>query len=412
MRPMAVGPVPDRSTGGAVVGIPGVHPRAALSWIAVAAAYLTAVLAVVTAVVVPAEAAAAPVQRPSTSAPKLGRALDRLVAAGVPGAVVLVRDGRRTIRLTRGFADPAHKVRMTVADRFRVGSITKTFVSTVVLQLAGEGRLALDDTLERWLAGLVPNGQAITIAQLLNHTSGLFDYTLDPAVLRPYLRGDLRFDWPPRQLVARAITHPPLFAPAARWSYSNTGYVLLGLVVQAATGGSLRAQLQRRIFGPLRLRHTTFATTPRIVGRHAHGFLVRGKRPARDVSVFSPSFGWAAGAIVSTATDIARFYRALLRGRLLRPDLLAAMKTTVAMGPPGESYGFGLWHTASMGLSPTNRLACGTVWGHDGDFPGYLSYAFSSEDASHQMVLLVNTDSLRRPAQRALLQVGDIAACG
>jgi len=232
-----------------------VHPRAALSWIAVAAAYLTAVLAVVTAVVVPAEAAAAPVQRPSTSAPKLGRALDRLVAAGVPGAVVLVRDGRRTIRLTRGFADPAHKVRMTVADRFRVGSITKTFVSTVVLQLAGEGRLALDDTLERWLPGLVPNGQAITIAQLLNHTSGLFDYTLDPAVLRPYLRGDLRFDWPPRQLVARAITHPPLFAPAARWSYSNTGYVLLGLVVQAATGGSLRAQLQRRIFGPLRLPH-------------------------------------------------------------------------------------------------------------------------------------------------------------
>jgi len=375
------------------------------------AACLLTVLVAVSAAVSPAEAAPAAPGRLATSVPRLRTALDRLVAAGAPGAVVLVRDGNRTVRLARGFADRARKTPMRVTDRFRVGSVTKTFVATVVLQLAGEGRLSLGDTVERWLPGLVPNGQAITVRQLLNHTSGLFDYTEDPAVLKPYLHGHLTVARAPRTLVARAVVHPPVFAPGARWSYSNTGYILLGLIVEAAAGDSLASELQQRIFAPLGLRGTTFDSSPRISGRHAHGYLAIGKGPARDVSVFSPSFAWAAGAIVSTADDVARFYRALLHGQLLRPDLLAAMKMTVAQGPPGESYGLGLWKTSSMGLSPTNTVACGSVWGHDGDFPGYLTDAFSSEDGTHQMVVLVNTDSLRRPAQRALVRVGDIAAC-
>jgi D-alanyl-D-alanine carboxypeptidase len=324
---------------------------------------------------------------------------------------VLVRDGDRTVRLARGLANRAGKAPMRVTDRFRVGSVTKTFVSTVVLQLVGEGRLSLDDTVERWLPGLVPNGQRVTIRQLLSHTSGLYDYTQDPSVLKPYLRGHLRVVRAPRTLVARAMKHRPLFTPGAEWSYSNTGYILLGLILEAAGGDSLGAQLQQRIFTPLGLRRTTFDTSPRISGRHAHGYFALGKRALRDVSVFSPSFAWAAGAIVSTADDLARFYRALLQGRLLRPDLLDAMKTTVAMGPPRESYGLGLWKTRSMGLSPMNKLACGSVWGHDGDFPGYLTDAFSSEDARRQMVVLVNSDSLARRAQRALVRVGDIAAC-
>ena len=375
------------------------------------AACLVAALAAVAALFAPAGAAAASPDRLTRSVPRLRTALDRLVAAGAPGVVVLVRHGDRTVRLARGFADRARQAPMRVTDRFRVGSVTKTFVSTVVLQLAGEGRLSLDDTVERWLPGLVPNGQGITIRQLLNHTSGLFDYTQDRAVLKPYLRGHLTVARAPRTLVARATAHPPLFAPGVRWSYSNTGYILLGLIVEAAVGDSLGAQLQQRIFTPLDLRRTTFDTSPHISGPHAHGYLAIGKRRARDVSVFSPSFAWAAGAIVSTADDLARFYRALLQGRLLRPDLLGAMKTTVSMGAPGESYGLGLWKTRSMGLSPTNRLACGSVWGHDGDFPGYVTDAFSSEDAKRQMVVLVNSDSLRRPAQRALVRVGDIAAC-
>jgi D-alanyl-D-alanine carboxypeptidase len=396
---------------GLVVSVVIAAARRMLHWsVGVAAACLVAGLAVIAAVA-PADAAATRSDRLSGSLPKLRAALDELVAAGAPGAVVLVRDGDRTVRLARGLADRTRNAPMRATDRFRVGSVTKTFVSAVVLQLVAEGRLSLDDTVERWLPGLVPNGQRIIVRQLLSHTSGLYDYTQDPSVLKPYLRGHLRVVRAPRTLVARAIAHPPLFAPGAEWSYSNTGYVLLGLILEAAGGDSLGAQLQQRIFTPLGLRRTTFDTSPRINGRHAHGYFALGKPPLRDVTVFSPSFAWAAGAIVSTADDLARFYRALLQGRLLRPDLLDAMKTTVAMGPPGESYGLGLWKTTSMGLSPTNKLACGSVWGHDGDFPGYLTEAFSSEDAKRQMIVLVNSDSLRRPAQRALVRVGDTAAC-
>ncbi|MCW2984899.1 MAG: hypothetical protein JWR63_2469 [Conexibacter sp.] len=361
--------------------------------------------------VTPAGAAAAPPDLLTRSVPRLRTALDQLVAAGAPGAVVFVRDGRRTVRVARGFSDLARKTPMRPTERFRVGSVTKTFVATVVLQLAGEGRLSLDDTVERWLPGLVPNGQDITIRQLLNHTSGLFDYTQDSTVLRPYLRGHLTVARSPRTLVARATAHPPLFPPGTQWSYSNTGYIVLGLIAEAAGGAPLGSQLIQRIFTPLGLAGTTFETLPRISGRHAHGYLATNNGRERDVTVFSPSFAWAAGAIASTADDLARFYRALLQGRLLRPDLLGAMKTTVAMGPPGESYGLGLWRTRSLGLSPTNSLTCGSVWGHNGDFPGYLAEAFSSVDAKRQMVVLVNSDSLRTPAQQALIRVSDVAAC-
>jgi D-alanyl-D-alanine carboxypeptidase len=362
--------------------------------------------------VVPAPAPAAGPDRLTGSLPRLRAAADRLVAAGAPGVVVLVRDEQRAVRLVRGFADRDRKVPMQATDRFRVGSVTKTFVATLVLQLAGDGRLSLDDTVEHWLPGLVPGGQGITVRHLLNHTSGLFDYTQDPAVLRPYLRGHLTVVRAPRTLVARGAAHPPLFAPGADWSYSNTGYIVLGLIVEAAGGGPLAGQLRERIFTPLGLRSTTFDTGPRISGRHAHGYFAIGAPPARDVSVFSPSWAWAAGAIVSTADDVARFYRALLGGGLLPADLLGAMKTTVDMGRPGEAYGLGLWKTRSMGLSPTTQLACGSVWGHNGEFPGYLTDAFSSEDARRQLVVLVNSDSLGRPAQRALARVGSIAACG
>jgi D-alanyl-D-alanine carboxypeptidase len=346
------------------------------------------------------------------SVPRLRTALDRFVAAGAPGAVVLVRDGDRTVRLARGFSDLAARTRMRPTDRFRIGSVTKTFVATVLLQLTGEGRLALDDTVERWLPGVVPNGQGITVRQLLNHTSGLFDYTDDAKILSAFRKGDFTRSFTPRELVALATSHPPLFAPGAMWSYSNTNYILLGLIAEAVTGHPIQAELQRRVLAPLRLRRTAFATEPRIAGPHAHGYVELSRRRTQDVTVFSPSFAWTAGAMVSTADDVARFFRALLQGRLLRPDLLQAMKTTVPMGPPAERYGLGLWNTRSLALSPANTLPCGSVWGHNGDFPGYLANAFASEDAGHQMVVLVNTDTLRRPARRALVRVGDLAACG
>ena len=315
------------------------------------------VLLGVVAVFVGSGAAASP-ERAEAPEPELQRALDNLVAAGVPGAVLLVREGDRTIRLTSGNGNLKPRTPVRATDRFRVGSITKAFVATVVLQLVGEKKLRLTDTVERWLPGVVPNGERITVRHLLNHTSGLFDYGGDRKWLEAAYRNPMRL-WAPREIVAVATTHKPHFAPGAGWSYSNTNYFVVGLIVEAATGRKLESELRRRIFVPLRLRATSLDTVPRIAGSHAHGYFVG---PLEDVTVGSPSYVWAAGALVSTADDVARFFRALLGGRLLRPDLLRAMETTVA-DAPGFSYGLGLQKV---------KTPCGVSWGHSGGSPGVL----------------------------------------
>lgn len=334
---------------------------------------------------------------------KIQHALDRLTATGAPGAIAFVRDGDQTLRLTSGYGNLETKEPMRPTDRFRIGSVTKTFVATVALQLAGEGTLALDDTIERWLPGLVPNGEEITVRELLNHTSGIFDYASDQGFITRVLWKPTEV-WTPRKLVAIATAHQPLFAPGATWSYSNTGYIVLGLIVEAASGNSIRTELERRIFGPLNLRATSFDSTPRVAGAYAHGYYPLDGRP-RDMSVFSQSSTWAAGAVVSTADDLANFYRALLRGRLLRPGVLRAMKTTVpvAADPHGGGSGLGLFETG---------LPCGRIWGHEGTFFGYKTIAYSSRDASRQLVVMVN-DSPPSPAvANALERLVDTAYCG
>jgi D-alanyl-D-alanine carboxypeptidase len=332
-------------------------------------------------------------------ADKLDRELARLTHTGAPGAVVFVRRGAHTRILADGYADRATRRPMRARDRFRIGSVTKTFTATVILQLAGERRLSLDDTVERWLPGLVPGGERITVRQLLNHTSGLFNYTDDGQVLESMLSDRLRV-WSPRELVAIATAHPPTFAPGTRWAYSNTGYIVLGLIAEAADGRPLATQLETRIFAPLKLRHTSFDSEPQIAGRHAHGYF--GLPRPRDVSVLNPTGAWAAGAIVSTAADVGRFHRALLRGRLLEAEPLRAMTTTVPIAP-GASFGLGIART---------RTGCGTAWMHGGDIPGYLTSAQTSADGARQAVVMVNTDTLSRRAQRALDRLTTTAYCG
>jgi D-alanyl-D-alanine carboxypeptidase len=165
------------------------------------------------------------------------------------------------------------------SDRFRIGSVTKSFVATVVLQLVGEGRLGLDDPLERWLPGAVPGGERITIRQLLNHTSGLYNYTdalLGPLLAKPTRQAYQQLaarSFAPRALVAMATRHRPLFPPGTRFAYSNTNYILLDLVVERVTGARLAAQLHRRIVQPLGLEATELpGTQRRIRGGHAHGY--------------------------------------------------------------------------------------------------------------------------------------------
>ncbi|HEX3330750.1 MAG TPA: serine hydrolase domain-containing protein [Gaiellales bacterium] len=331
--------------------------------------------------------------------------LHALVAAGVPGAVLVVRDGNRQLRLSAGTSEVGTGTPMQAENRFKIGSITKTFVATVVLDLVRDGRLHLDDTVARWLPGLVPDGAHITIKQLLRHQSGLFDYFDDPRATEPYLAGDLGYVWAPRALIELATSHPPNFPPGTAFSYSNTNYLVLGLIVQRATGHSLRQELRRRIFKPLHLNSTRFPTSQRFGPRLAHGYLwSSGSR--QDVTAVSQSLGWAAGGVVSSAGDVVRFYRALLGGRILPQRLLREMRQTVPLGP-GVGYGLGLIRVASP---------CGPLWGHDGSFAGYLSDTLSSAGGRHQMVLLFNQntfdDTAGTPAaQRAATRLIQTAAC-
>ena len=322
--------------------------------------------------------------------PGLGASLSQLVAAGAPGATLLVRRGDRTTLLARGFAETATKKRMRPGDSFRMGSLTKTYVATVLLQLAEEGRLSLDDSVARFLPGLVPGADKITIRQLLNQTSGQFDYEKDPRVLAPYLAGNLAYRWAPRKLVQIAVSHRPLFKPGARFSYSNTNYILAGLIVEAATGETLARVLDRRLFRPLRLRNTAFPTSPRIAVPDAHGYYVFDKPPAADITGLSP-YPWAAGAVVANAADVASFYRALLSGRMLNPGSLRALKTTVAGEKGAEMdsrYGLGIERLVTP---------CGIAWGHSGNMPGYNVYALSSTNADKQVVLSINLDTTSMP---------------
>ena len=206
--------------------------------------------------------------------------------------------------------------------------------------------------------------------------AGLFDYSEDRKFVAAAFRQPLHV-WRPREIVAIATAHKPYFGPGRGWRYADTNYYVVGLIIEAATGRPLAAELRGRIFTPLQLRATTFDNAARIAGRHAHGYFLQ---PLVDVSVGSPSVEWAAGALVSNADDLAHFFNALLDGRLLPPQLLRTMET-VRNVPFAWSYGLGLMRV------PT---PCGAAWGHTGASAGYNATALNSRNGKRQVVVLVN----------------------
>lgn len=313
-------------------------------------------------------------------------AIQQIVNDGIPGAIGLARQGSQVTITASGLADVATQTPMAPGDRVRVGSMTKTFVATVVLQLVAEHRLSLDDTVARWLPGLVPGGAGITVQELLQHTSGIYSYSDEPGFV-PALFSDPTRVWRPAELVRIAVAHSPLFPPGTSFAYSNTDYVLLGMIIQAATGHPVDQQLQARIFTPLGLRDTYFPyVNPHLRTPYAHGYLLGrpGATGPVDSTVFSPSWAGAAGGIVSTAADLARFYTALLSGRLLPTAQLQQMMTTI---PAGQDLGYGL------GVESVQLPCGGTAYGHQGSFFGYYSNAFTTTGGASQAVVLVNADS-------------------
>ncbi|MEU1862755.1 serine hydrolase domain-containing protein [Streptomyces gardneri] len=342
----------------------------------------------------------------------LQQALDATVAAGVPGAVAEVRDGRGVWRGSSGTADLGSGRAAKAGDRFRAGSVTKSFTATLVLQLVAEGRVGLDDTVEEHLSGVVPNGGHITVRQLLHHTSGLANYT-DVLLRKPDpVRDAQRATYTPRELIALVADAPNRPAPGTVWEYSNTNYVVLGLLVEDITGRSLRHETERRILRPLRLSGTSFPTTAHLAGSRLHGYeWLDGRGPGAaptDLTEFSPAAYWATGTLISTTHDLNTFYKALFDGRLLPSRLVKEMRATQPMNPerPGRSYGLGLEGNAHT------CPADGPVLGHTGEVVGYQTFSFTSADGDRQVTLSVNTGlTLSDTAAKAATKVLSTALC-
>ncbi|GLY78859.1 serine hydrolase [Actinoallomurus iriomotensis] len=308
---------------------------------------------------------------------RLQRDTDAITALGVTGVQArLIGPDGRNLTATSGVADRTTRRPVPPDGYFRIASTTKTFVATVILQLAGDGRLSLDDTVERWLPGVVSgngnDGHAITIRQLLQHTSGIHDDYPDYTSAEDFHRH--RYDtYTPEQTVARAMRHRPDFRSGTDWSYCNTGYVLLGMVVHRVTGHPWHEEVRDRIVRPLGLRHTFWpGTSPELPRPHAETYqsFAPGEPPVDVTEQIGQGTNGEAG-LVSTTADLNRFLRALLGGRLLRPAQLAQMKHTM---PVSEEFQK-LMPGARDGLGVFSRpLSCGGVyWGHEGGDSGWIT---------------------------------------
>jgi D-alanyl-D-alanine carboxypeptidase len=342
----------------------------------------------------------------------LQQAADQLVADGVPGVIIMTRRGQQVSHVVAGVADKATDQPMRPQDRVHIGSITKTFVATVVLQLAAEGRLSLEDSVQKWLPGVITghgyHPAQITIRELLQHTSGVRDYASDPRILTAH---ELAQTWQPQQLVDIALQLGP---PVHGWLYSDTNYILLGMIIQKVTGQSPITEIRRRILVPLGLRDTSFPlTSTQIPAPYAHGYY----GPIDATNLVNPSVTWTAGAMISTVDDVARFYRALLMGRLLAPAQQRELLAAIPVDDPGElfaeHYGLGIYRV---------QLSCGTAWGHDGGYPGgFKIFAYTSPDGYRQAVIVYNDFRMSEPPpagtgtpafQRDVKQATEIAFCG
>lgn len=345
-------------------------------------------------------------------------ALERSVAAGIPGATAVIRGPGGVERYAAGVADLQRRVPLSPDHRARVGSVTKTFTAAAILKLVARGRVALDEPVERWLPGLVPNGERITVRQLLNHTSGLAEYCAVPpdSTLCVPPPSEMTRTWTPLQLVEIGVGAAPTFPPGQGFSYSNTDYVLLGMIIEQATGRSLTSSYKRMIFDPLGLKRTSLGKRSTIARPFAHGYdvLAGGNWPL-DVTATSPTIAWGAGAIVSVPTDLQRFMRALLAGRLFPKSLLREMKIAAPgslNGTPPSSpvegggvgtYGLGLIHF-------TWASACG-VQGHSGSFPGFHTWAFGAKGGRRGAALYTTADVLPAGGVIAAQQAERTIAC-
>jgi D-alanyl-D-alanine carboxypeptidase len=325
----------------------------------------------------------------------------------IPGAVLLLRTPQGEFTVTYGTTllgatNPPH------ADtHFRIASNTKTMTAAVIMQLAQENKLRLDDPVSKYVPG-VPNGDNITIAELLEMRSGLYNYTNDP-IISATIDTDPAKVWTPAELLAIAFAHPPNFPPGTEYEYNNTNYALLGLVAEKVDGKALAQAMQDRLFGPLGLQNTILPANSvnTIPDPYSHGYLYGSSSVAlvgsppyspeiqaaaragtllpKDYTEVNHSNAAAAGGVISTANDLATWIKALVAGRVLNPTYqrhwLDSLKPEDPSKPEGQKYGYGI---AQLSWGPN------TVYFHGGETPGYNSKI--SYDVANDMTLIVWTN--------------------
>ena len=331
---------------------------------------------------------------------RLQATLDSIHAAGrFPGvtAGVVLGDGT-AFGLASGFADTALRIPMKPTDRLLQGSVGKTYVAAVALQLVHEGKFALDDKVSTYLGseswyGRLANGADITIRQLMNHTSGVVRYEFKPEFTRD-LTANPDKSWQPAELIAYLLDTPAPFAAGQGWEYSDSNYILLGMIIERVTGNRYYAEMQRRLLDPLGLRNTVPSdsrTIPGLVQGYAGANNQFGGTDAMIVNgrfAINPQFEWTGGGIASTSEDLARWAKAMYEGRGYPAALMAqALDGVPARGlGPNSRYGLGVI---------LRQTPLGLTYGHSGFFPGYLTEVMYFPDTKVAIAVQTNTSVQR-----------------
>jgi D-alanyl-D-alanine carboxypeptidase len=307
-------------------------------------------------------------------------------AGAMPGIEVGVwLPGRGSFVRAFGTRDLATGAPLGLRDHFRIASISKSFVAVATLRLVDQHKLSLSSSLSRYVAG-IPNGNAITVAELLDMTSGIYDYTADTVVVRAYTRRPRR-PFSLRNVVRIIQRHKPLFAPGTHATYDNSNYYLLGALIEKVTHRPLPEVIRREVLRPLGLRHTSYPTSSAIPNPYSRGYLDQPNFPLRDVTASNPAFAGGAGAMISTLGDLKVWAKALATGSLLtRATHAKQLVTRVLSRSPKVTVSYG------MGITEVNGLL-----GHDGAIFGYGSAMFYLPSHHATIVLLGNNNDLGQP---------------
>ncbi|MFI8520848.1 serine hydrolase domain-containing protein [Streptomyces sp. NPDC085481] len=348
--------------------------------------------------------------KPTTPAPDMAgvvAALDAAMANGAPGAMARYSGPDGVKSRTVGVRDRVSGAPMDTQARFRIGSVSKSFSAVVLLQLVEEGKLELDQPVNRYLPGLLPDDR-ITVRHLLTHRSGLADYT--DAMFNQTVPGfeavrNRVFSY--QELVDLSLAEPRTTEPGVSYKYSNANFVVVGMLIEKLTGRPVSDAYERRIIKPLGLRKTSYVhPDTRIKGLHVRGYLHPDEEGAPLVDSTEQTVSWAqsAGAFISSPADLNTFTSALMRGRLLSPAMLDAMTTVTPTDTTNTRfYGLGLRRY---------DLSCGTqVYGHTGTVQGFYTYAFSTRDGRRSLSAVANTSN-HGAANTALGGTLEAAFCG